>query len=521
MKIYNEDPKPTSSEIVPSKYQQDIYAYLEAGCPENLEIQGVAGCGKSTTLEELARRIPEGESGLAVAFNKAIAEELQTRMPKNVSAMTFHSMGYGLCRSLGWFGVNKNKLPHLLSTEVMPITTPEYEEIYWSFGKGMCRLVSLLKSNLLTPETPYAIETICEHHEIDMPETLYKIVARLYHKSLEFPSYNGIKDKNQKKAISKKRILDFDDMIFFPIQKDMRFRKYRWILVDEAQDLNPLQREFIKHLMYTGQMIRGEHIHSKVIVVGDPDQAIYAFRGASPSSMIELKEAFNTTSFPLSISYRCADSIVAEAQTIVPRIEGSGKQGTVRQIHKAQLFPELNNGDFVLCRCTAPLIEYCLTLISKGKKGNVLGLDLLEGLQQLIKTLKRQYPDFKVEDLEYYKAKEGVKLERQGKKYEKFRVEARVDTLQHIFLHPDIHTLDHAMEAIQNIFADKIEEGVTFSTIHKAKGLEADRVFLIRPDMIPHKRATKPWQLKQERNLKYVAITRAKKEFVYVMEIFG
>jgi superfamily I DNA/RNA helicase len=54
------------------------------------------------------------------------------------------------------------------------------------------------------------------------------------------------------------------------------------------------------------------------------------------------------------------------------------------------------------------------------------------------------------------------------------------------------------------------------STIHKAKGLENDRIFFLCPELIPSKYATQPWQYEQEANLKYVAITRAKQELIYV-----
>lgn len=57
------------------------------------------------------------------------------------------------------------------------------------------------------------------------------------------------------------------------------------------------------------------------------------------------------------------------------------------------------------------------------------------------------------------------------------------------------------------------------STIHKAKGLENDKIFLICPELIPSRFATQLWQLKQEQNLLYVAITRAKKDLTYVSKV--
>jgi superfamily I DNA/RNA helicase len=66
---------------------------------------------------------------------------------------------------------------------------------------------------------------------------------------------------------------------------------------------------------------------------------------------------------------------------------------------------------------------------------------------------------------------------------------------------------------ISEIFTDKIE-GIVLSTVHKIKGLEADRVFIIRPDILPMQ-AIKSWERQQEKNLEYVAITRAKNILIY------
>ena len=66
---------------------------------------------------------------------------------------------------------------------------------------------------------------------------------------------------------------------------------------------------------------------------------------------------------------------------------------------------------------------------------------------------------------------------------------------------------------IKTIFTDEIE-GICLSTVHKIKGLEANRVFIVRPDLLPLPNV-RSWQAIQEKNLEYVAITRAKLELIY------
>ena len=76
-------------------------------------------------------------------------------------------------------------------------------------------------------------------------------------------------------------------------------------------------------------------------------------------------------------------------------------------------------------------------------------------------------------------------------------------------------TVAELREIIEGIFTDDLE-GILLMTIHKSKGLENDNVFFLAPELIPSRFATQPWQLEQESNLKYVAITRAKNSLIYV-----
>lgn len=58
--------------------------------------------------------------------------------------------------------------------------------------------------------------------------------------------------------------------------------------------------------------------------------------------------------------------------------------------------------------------------------------------------------------------------------------------------------------------------GTMFSSVHKAKGLEADKVFILKPEWMPHPKAKQGWELEQEWNLWYVAVTRARRELWWV-----
>ena len=73
---------------------------------------------------------------------------------------------------------------------------------------------------------------------------------------------------------------------------------------------------------------------------------------------------------------------------------------------------------------------------------------------------------------------------------------------------------------IEGLFSDEAVSGVVCGTVHKMKGLEADRVWIIKPEVMPHPKA-KGWSLEQEYNIMYVSVTRARRELVVVGGRFG
>ena len=72
-------------------------------------------------------------------------------------------------------------------------------------------------------------------------------------------------------------------------------------------------------------------------------------------------------------------------------------------------------------------------------------------------------------------------------------------------------------DTIERLFADKYA-AIWLSTIHKAKGLESDNVFILKPSIMPHPKARKSWEIVQENNMKYVAFTRAKNRLFFCWE---
>ena len=221
---------------------------------------------------------------------------------------------------------------------------------------------------------------------------------------------------------------------------------------------------------------------------------------------------------PLSVSYRCAKNIVIEAQKYVPEISWApgAEEGVVRN----GSLTDIEEGDWVLCRNLKPLIQAYLWLLKNHIKSKIRGKDIAEGILGLINKTGAKTIDGLFNALQRERnhlldklTKKGVRRPSQHPKME--LLEQKVDVIE--CLADEVNTVLELKEMISSIFSDDVK-GIMLSTIHKAKGLENDRVFFLLPELIPSKYATQDWQYEQEQNLFYVCVTRAKRELIYVWD---
>lgn len=256
----------------------------------------------------------------------------------------------------------------------------------------------------------------------------------------------------------------------------------------------------------------------RIIMVGDKNQAIYGFRGASIDAVNILVERTKAQELPLSISYRCAKAIIAEAQEIVPSIEAheNAEIGEVRNINIDEM--QAQSGDFILCRTCAPLIKVCFGLLKQGIKASIVGRDIAEGLIALVentaKSIKSQDLALIANELATNKATQCEKLIASKKCTLAILHGDKIDCV--LLFIESTKSYDELLCKINEVFAESRGVGVLLMTVHKSKGLEADNVYILKPELFPHPMASNEWQIKQEYNLKYVAITRAKKNLFWV-----
>jgi DNA helicase-2/ATP-dependent DNA helicase PcrA len=488
--------------MVPSKFQTAIFDFI---IKETLSafVEAVAGSGKTTTIVKSLEFIPGHLRVLFLAFNKLIAEELARRVPANCDARTINSFGAQLCRQLGWRKIDTGKDAFCLA-DVMGIRLTEIRSLdaetrqkFYKVRNPLTRLISLYKA--LYPQ-PFDMAEVVEMYDIELPDE----------KICSGEEFKQLFEATLQRSINHKSLMTFDDQVFLPIWLNLQVPKYDFVFVDEAQDLNPIQIELVLRLQKAG---------ARIIAVGDRNQAIYGFRGADVNAVDNLIKGLSATSLPLSMCYRCPKKIVQAAQEIVPQIEHleDAIDGEIEYQETQQFIERVTDGDYVLSRVTAPLVKRCLQLIRMGRKATIRGREIGQNIKDLVEKIQESpnqpIPDF-LNRLDEYCREETEKLLARDKEAQAAMLADKQQTIE--CFAETCKTPLEICQKIDQIFSDQDRPGIMLSTIHKAKGLQAHNIFVLRHDLLPHPMCKKPWQRQQEMNLKYVAITRAERKLVWV-----
>ena len=504
--------KKTAIEYEPSQYQKAIFDYIqhEKG---NLVVEAAAGSGKTYTLVKALSLIPQDKRVLMTAFNKDIVKELTKKVKEfpNVEVRTLHGLGMILTtRGLGIGGMKPEayKYTQLIYNHWQDLTKTNINKLSRnarkSFVENTKKLVDFGRFYLATTRSEM-IELMTKY---DIP-----CVADEVDVALKVMAIGG---KNLDS-------IDYTDMIWMPHIYDLHLQEceYDFIMVDECQDLNVAERHLVLRCLKEG---------GRLIAVGDSNQCIYGFSGSDPDSFKAIQSIPNTVSMPLSISYRCPESVVKFAQNLVPSIEA--KQGAEEGvILDCVSLDDVHDGDMVLCRNNAPLLQVYCKLLEQGKRAYIRGSDVGKNLQNIVigthkdylyTNLKRDGVFIRLyEDL--FNSRKAI-MERYGISQEDAMkhetIQAKLDMIRALeVLGADLTTTEELTKKIEDIFPKNDKgEGIMLSTVHKAKGLEADNVFIACASLMPSKSALDEWQVQQERNLMYVAYTRAKKVLGFLNE---
>lgn len=263
------------------------------------------GSGKTTVITHRIRYLTEEYrvdpgSILVITFTKAAAEEMKLRFQAlmegrrlPVSFGTFHAVFFSILKHAYRYDASniiREEQRVRIIRELMDHFHVDVEDEA-EFADGILSEISAVKGDRINPE---------HYYSKNCSEELFRKL------------YQGYMD-----ALMRQRLLDFDDMLvmcyeLFTQRKDILAawqQKYRYILVDEFQDINRIQYEIVRMLAAP---------EDNLFIVGDDDQSIYRFRGAKPEIMLGF-----TRNYPqarqtlLGMNYRSTSEIVEAAGRLI------------------------------------------------------------------------------------------------------------------------------------------------------------------------------------------------------------
>jgi superfamily I DNA/RNA helicase len=501
-----------------SGQQQAIFNWFGTGSG-NLVVEALAGTGKTTTILEAITRAPE-QNILLGAFNKRIETELTSRLTNpNAIAKTFHGLGFAQVKRY-WekIGVDtRGARATSLAERVCGTQAPD----------ALKRLVAKAhtKAREITPLATCPEDLVALVVQFDcVPDDQWKsdgfdvawvasrAFAALQLAATEKPIATGI---------------DFADMIFLPIKNRWLRPTYDLVVVDEAQD------------MTVSQLLLAQGVCSgRIAIVGDSHQAIYGFRGADSGALDRLRVELQAATLQLTTTYRCGKAIVTTAQRYVPAFEAgpANSDGVISAVPRAELTTAVRPGDFVLSRTNAPLVSSALALIRLGVRVKIEGRDIGAGLKAIVTKLAKGPA---ANSIPKWLEKLGTWRDRETERAAKAKLDSKAEQILDQYetllaLSDGVSGIPELLARLDTLFADT--EGapahVVCSSVHKAKGLEASRVFVLEWTLHPpvpcqtcRKRpkgcqcpayVPDPRQAQEEANIAYVAITRAKDELTWV-----
>jgi DNA helicase-2/ATP-dependent DNA helicase PcrA len=534
--------------------QKKVYSFVQFDSNHGI-IDAVAGSGKTTTIVESASYLDKSKRVLFCAFNNSIQKEIASRFFKKglsgIQVKTMHSLGLDLLRSN--------------STREYKLEATKYDKLIEQFLKqdqdtGLLENLCILNAVPFHPQNKteeYQLKNFFGSVKFILTDTCTK--TRLTLTKFEIDEFKKMMVHynilNEKKAASKAfdeevkiyfqlaqlivnkgnymaekvNLIDFADMLYQPVLNKLTpIHKFDLLFVDECQDLSKSQLAIaLKYVKKDG----------RVLAVGDPSQSIYGFTGADIESFNRIKSKLpNIVTLALSKCFRCPSSVVELAQSFRSDITSfEPKEGTIQKIEFNQVIDFAKPTNLIISRTKAPLQVLMFKMIEKG-----IAIEVHEDeVKEFINDLRFLFSQDELNATAVYsngndffekvKERNVSFIEKKSFRFkdkdekEKFvaeetnLIDAKIEFIQQqLSIHTETKTINGLLKKIEVLISGG-DNSIKLSTIHRAKGLENDTVFILDYDTLPlYRDGQKGWEKIQENNLKYVALTRTRKNLFLV-----
>jgi len=470
-------------------HQQAVIAQMASG-EGNLLVSARAGTGKTTTIVAGSNQM-RGKT-LFTAFNRSTRDVLHGRLSEEVDVRTAHQLGFRLCGA-HWQSKMLGDDPQKKGRMIARSVTADHglRNMHYHAGVAASTIKNLGIRRF--EDMRSVVEACGASFGVDAtPDDLHRAVWDCL-----------------KAAKADTAHVDYDDMVWLPYIHNVGPKaRYRNIVVDELQDMNAPQTYILG--LYQEPSAYG----GRTIGVGDEHQTIYQFRGAHGA--FAWLQAQNPHMLSMPVSYRCSEAVVEYARQLVPDIvaaPGAPKgqvhwlDGSVHTLGlggaEEQFCPQ--PGDAVLSRTNAHLMQVAMYLIRQGVPFSMMGKDM----EARVRTLISRAADTGARDTKGIQSYVlGWYAENKAFLQDPAALQDKADqALTVLQIARMCRSADEMLQCAAKIFSADAKDGVTLATVHRFKGLEAPRAWLleesfIEPDRLP--------EADPERHIRYVAITRAK-----------
>jgi DNA helicase-2/ATP-dependent DNA helicase PcrA len=456
--------------------QETIFGHA-CGASDNIMISALAGCGKTTTIEQVQLK-SKIKPILYLCFNKRNADEATDRMLSTTTVRTFNGMGHRIWGSNGRSLTLDFKKTATILRGIINESPKSAQSDLWASWDQVVSGVSLAKSlgyvppNLAKSSASLITQSAFHSHLDERPDDLVSdLIDEVVRCSI---------------GLAYKGTIDFNDQVYMPALFGGTFPKFPLVMVDEYQDLSPVNHALLSRL-----------VAGRIIGVGDPWQNIYGFRGAKAGGMDEAKLRFRMTELDLSVSFRCPRAIVEHVQWRVPHFKWINEGGSVHVADRilSSGIPDIAT---VICRNNAPLFGMAFKLIGAGYSVSVAGSDIGPRLVAIMKRLGDDSMT-RAQTLSAINDWEAEKLAKESRNAPDMAECMRIFARQG-------DGLSQAISYAEHLF--KQQGSIKLMTGHKSKGLEFDHVIHLDPWLCA--------DTEQDQNLRYVISTRSRDKLIEV-----
>ena len=452
---------------------------------DNLIIEALAGAAKTSTLVMIAEALPS-VSILTLAFNKKIADEMRERLPSNCDSLTLNSLGHRAWAS--FLGrriiLDAGKSYSIIKACIEVEKVKKVQDELYSRMSDLIRALDFAKSYGWVPDGMFPNAKSLATND--------QFFAALEEEPTEREIDLLIEAMKTSISMALKGTINFDDQIYMPTLFPCTFPQYPLVLIDESQDLSNINHAMLAKIA-----------RKRLIAVGDPNQAIYGFRGAHQDSMDLLQQKFSMRKLVLSVSFRCPIAVVSEARWRAPHMQYPtwAKPGLVTAFTKWTV-NDLPDDAVILCRNNAPIFSMAIRLFTNDRYAQIVGNDIGKSLLNTMKKLGRS-------EMPAAEAHAAIDLFIE-QKLRRSRDAAKVHDLA-ACMRVFIEKADTLGESIA--YAERIMQQhgtIKMMTGHKSKGLEYDNVFILDRHLLRLDKSD------QDGNLLYVMQTRSKSTLTYI-----